>query len=277
MLPSGDACKSMVHASSWEPRPDNYKRNHTLVGAAAVHVSFAARPYDSTWKNWNSWLLPRVDGQYTGTTDEIFQWAACKWGLPDDLLRAIAVRESTWYQYETYPSGRCVLHFSCGDIPTATSAPLQTFCTGLAKYGYDYQRDYGAGICPETFGIVGIKSWQNPSWGQMADNQNGTFPFNRNSTAFAVDYIGAYLRGCYEGWITWLGPAGDLWGCVGSLVLRRLARHPRPELHLQRHHRAQQLHLARPVLAHQQTRLQHHLRLPRPRQALTAAAMHAAS
>ena len=37
---------------------------------------------------WDSWLLPRVDGQFEGTTDEIFQWAACKWGLPDDLLRA---------------------------------------------------------------------------------------------------------------------------------------------------------------------------------------------
>src|SRR5262249_20187555 len=74
--------------------------------------------------------------------------------------------------------------------------------------------DYSAGICPETFSIVGIKSWQAPSWGAMADNQNGTFPFNRDSTAFAVDYLGAYLRGCYEGWITWLRPAGDLWACV---------------------------------------------------------------
>jgi hypothetical protein len=97
------------------------------------------------------------------------------------------------------------------------------FCNGIARFGYDYQRDYGPGLCPQTFSIMGIKSWQAPSWGQMPDNQNGTFPFNRNSTAFAVDYIGGYLRGCYEGWITWLsdsGPgvyaAGDLWGCVGS-------------------------------------------------------------
>jgi len=43
----------------------------------------------------------------------------------DDLVRAIAVRESTWYQYETYPSGRCVLHYSCGDfVPTATADTL---------------------------------------------------------------------------------------------------------------------------------------------------------
>jgi hypothetical protein len=64
-------------------------------------------------------------------------------------------------------------------------------------------------------------SWQAPGWGQMPDNQNGTFPFNRDSTAFAADYYGSQIRGCFEGWVTWLhsqnpsyGP-GDLWGCVG--------------------------------------------------------------
>jgi hypothetical protein len=59
-------------------------------------------------------------------------------------------------------------------------------------------------------------SWEAPSWGEMSDNQNGAFPFNRDSTAFAVDYAASYLRGCYEGWVRWLAPAGDLWGCVGS-------------------------------------------------------------
>jgi hypothetical protein len=215
-LPSGAQCKSIVHSSTWEPRTVNTKRNHTLVDASAVHASLAARPYDDSFTNWNSWLIPRVDGQYEGTTDEIFQWGACKWGLPDDLIRAIAVQESTWYQYETYPSGRCVLYFSCGDIVDNPTAATQAYCNGIAKFGYDYQPDFGAGVCPETFGIVGVMSYQDPAWGPMKDNQNGTFPFNRDSTAFAVDYLGSFLRGCFEGWITWLGPSGDLWGCVGA-------------------------------------------------------------
>ena len=60
-------------------------------------------------------------------------------------------------------------------------------------------------------------SWQDPAWGAWPDNQNGTFPFNRDSTAFVVDYLGAYLRGCYEGWASWLTrTSGDLGGCVGS-------------------------------------------------------------
>jgi autotransporter family porin len=40
----------------------------------------------------------RVDGQFTGTTDEILQWAACKWGMNTDIVRAMAWQESSWRQ-----------------------------------------------------------------------------------------------------------------------------------------------------------------------------------
>lgn len=106
---------------------------------------------------------------------------------------------------------------------TAASATSRVFCTMLAGYGYDYQRDLGPGICPQTFSIVGLKSWQDPAWGVWPDNQNATFPFSRDSTAFAVDYLASQLRGCYEGWEWWLRgtgtrnyATGDLWGCVGA-------------------------------------------------------------
>ena len=213
-----------MHRSSWEPRPDNTRRNHVVPDPQAVHAAFAARPNGGVDSRWDSWLLPRVDGQFTGTTDEIFQWAACKWGLPDNVIRAVAYQESTWYQYLVYPSWhqRCVSYYGCGDFFRTSSSASVVFCNALARYGYDYQQDYGSGLCPQTFSILGIKSWQAPDWGQMPDNQNGTFPFNRNSTAFAADYYGAHIRGCFEGWISWLhdgnptyGP-GDLWGCVGN-------------------------------------------------------------
>lgn len=67
------------------------------------------------------------------------------------------------------------------------SSPNQatiTYCNGLAESGgHDYQKDYGTGICPETFSIAGVMDWEAPSWGVMPDNQNGA--------------------------------AGDIWGCVG--------------------------------------------------------------
>jgi hypothetical protein len=38
-------------------------------------------------------LFGRVDGNFTGTTDEIIQWTACKWGVDEDIVRAQAVVE----------------------------------------------------------------------------------------------------------------------------------------------------------------------------------------
>jgi hypothetical protein len=225
-LPSDARCSTLVHRSTWEPRRHNAGPNSRMPNVSAVHNAFAVRPVSTqgSYKHsWDTWLLQRVTGHFTGTTDEIFQWAACKWGISDNVLRAIAVRESTWYQYEVYPSGRCVTYWGCGDIPGTPTTATGAYCTAISRYGHDYQADYGAGICPETFSIAGVMSWQNPDWGRMRGNQNGTFPFNRNSTAFALDYLGAHLRGCDEGWEYWLdeaGPvpyaAGDLWGCVGS-------------------------------------------------------------
>jgi hypothetical protein len=225
-LPSGRLCKERVHRSTWEPRPQNAAPNHTVPAATAVAASFSARHRSmgaGTYaKRWDSWLLPRVKGNFTGTTDEIFQWAACKWGLKDNMLRGIAVRESTWFQYETYGSGRCVLDYGCGDMVSSSTYATKIYCDGLTTTGgYDYQADFGSGICPKTFSIAGVMSWDDPAWEApfpaWKDNQNGTFPFNRNSTAFAVDYVASYLRGCYEGWVKWLHPdGGDIWGCVGS-------------------------------------------------------------
>lgn len=227
-LPGEAACARRVRRSTWEPRPDNAVANATMPDVAAVHASFVARPvavqgaYD---ERWDTWLLQRVTGHFAGTTDEVFQWAACKWGLNDNLLRAMAVRESNWYQYLAYPSGRCTLNYGCGDEIAQPSRATQTYCATLARYGHDYREDYssGGGICPKTFGILGVMSWRDPLWGARKDNQNGTFPFNRNSTAFVADYVGSQLRGCYEGWEWWLRntgsrtyTAGQLWGCVGA-------------------------------------------------------------
>jgi hypothetical protein len=197
-------------------------------------------------------LLARVDGQFTGTTDEILQWAACKWGLPDDLIRADAVVESTWFQYLHFANdgsfggggGSCYWNRGCGDAFSSPTTDSTTYCQGIAGAGltsstvHDYQLDPVTssggypytpqrGMCPKTFSILGIMSWDNPAWEApypaYPGNQNGTFPFTRDSTAAAADYWGAYMRGCYEGWESWLKNTGagsyapgDIWGCIGS-------------------------------------------------------------
>lgn len=223
-LPDDATCADLVHRSSWEPRPENAGPNDTMPDPAQVRRSFEERPrsgagtYD---RRWDSWLLARVTGQHTGTTDENIQWAACKWGLADNLLRAIAIVESTWFQYLVDASGRCVEKRGCGDFFDQTSETSAAYCGGIGKHGHDYEQDYGPGQCPKTFSIVGVMSWQDPAWGPMPGHQNGTFPFNRDSTAFALDYLGGWLRGCMEGWIWWLtGRVTDktdrLPGCIGT-------------------------------------------------------------
>ncbi len=225
-LPSDAQCAAAVHRSAWEPRaePSQTAANNTLVNASAVHESFQSRPRSTlgTYNPlWDSYLLPRVDGQFSGTTDEILQWAACKWGLPDNLIRADAFVESTWFQAMTYPDQQCVTDYGCGDYFSSSSAASTTYCNDVAVLsGVNYQQWDGAGFCPQTFSILGVMSWWNPTWGfSWAGNQNGTFPFNHESTAFAADYWGAMIRGCYEGWQWELGAsytAGDLWGCIGA-------------------------------------------------------------
>jgi len=242
-----------------------------MPAPAAMAASFAARPRDqgNTYNAlWDTWLLQRVDGQFTGTTDEIFQWAACKWGLPDNLIRADAVEESTWFQYLHFPNaassgggggGSCYWNRGCGDAFSAPTSDSTTYCQGIAAAGvlssevHDYQLDpvttaggypYNptTGLCPKTFSILGIMSWDAPAWEitPYAGNQNGTFPFSRDSTAAAADYWGAYMRGCVNGWDYWLANTGpyagtsrgyqintstsvnsnfagdDIWGCIGS-------------------------------------------------------------
>lgn len=223
-----------MHYSTWEPRPTNFQENHTMPAVGAMAAAFATRPRGSEYDSrWDSWLLPRVSGRFTGTTDEIFQWAACKWGLSDNLLRGMAVRESTWFQVLHFTDGQCYWNRGCGDAFSGPNADTVTYCNGLATSGgHDYQTDTNsasagkypytpaAGMCPKTFSILGIMSWENPAWvapaPAYAQNQNGTFPFTRDSTAAAADYLAGYIRGCYNGWIHWLGPAGDMNGCVGA-------------------------------------------------------------
>lgn len=68
-------------------RPENAVPNSTVPTAAELSYFHANSdmPYQS-----------KVDGQYTGSTDDIIEWAANKWGLPEDVLRAVAVHESWW-------------------------------------------------------------------------------------------------------------------------------------------------------------------------------------
>jgi hypothetical protein len=189
-------CASQVRPMS-ELRSDNTTANNTTPSGT---VSWGTGLDSLTlWPADRS----RVTGQYTGTTDDIFQWAACKWGHDEDLLRAVAAQESWWHESEI------------GD-----------------KCGGDGSNGVG------SYGIMQIKNL-NCSGGM----DNGGWPDTQNETALNVDFYGAYIRACvdgaFQGWLydgtsvandissheSWndstpiTGDPGQdyvLWGCVGN-------------------------------------------------------------
>ena len=101
-LPGGDECVSRVRRDGWEPRPENGAQNAT-TGTQLI------LPADS-WTGYEAWhaMARRVDGDFTGTTDEIIQWASCKWGFDEDLTRAQAYIESGWVQATLGDAGHSV-------------------------------------------------------------------------------------------------------------------------------------------------------------------------
>ncbi|HEX3425549.1 MAG TPA: hypothetical protein VHT30_05420 [Acidimicrobiales bacterium] len=127
-----------------------------------------------------------MTGNFSGTTDEIIQWAACKWGFDENVVRAIAVTESNWNQSEL------------GDV-TSNQA--------LCPAGY-------TAPCPRSFGIHQV-TWNS--------DPVGSFPWSVKSTAFDLDVSLMVHRICFDGYMQWLTnigytayKAGDLWGCVGQ-------------------------------------------------------------
>jgi hypothetical protein len=135
-------------------------------------------------------LVKHVSGRFSGTTDEIIQWGAGKWGIPADVLRAVAVKESDWRQ-----NGR-------GDRRDGVNAKRYPAVSRI-----DTDSVY------ESLGLMQIK------WRSNGSLNPGTEPLRRRSTAFQVDYTAANLRYYYEGRCSWCRPgyaAGQEWESIGA-------------------------------------------------------------
>ncbi|HYO56165.1 hypothetical protein [Archangium sp.] len=126
-LPSGAECAGRVRRSSWEPRPENAQANQTR-GRSGVRVNGAS-------DGFNARFAGRIDGDFTGTTDEILQWGACKWGFDEDLVRSVAVVESWWRQSTVGDNGA-----SYGLLQVRSTVHAGTFplARDSSAYGVDY-------------------------------------------------------------------------------------------------------------------------------------------
>ena len=155
-------------------------------------------------------LAPRINGDFTGTTSEILRWAACKWGINQNIVFAQAAVESWWHQT------------TLGDWGTDAAA---------CPPGHGPGADGKPGQCPQSYGILQNRyPFEQASWPGIAD-----------STAMNADTAYAIWRSCYDGYETWLNnvphggtvPGRRRLGLRRALVRRALAHRPGPAVHRQ--------------------------------------------
>ncbi len=187
-LPSGAQCARWVLA---RPRKENKGANRGYNQTTGQQVGAAFFPAGDS-PQADRLLAPLINGDFTGTTSEILRWAACKWGINQNIVFAQAAVES-WWQQDTK-----------GDWGTDAAA---------CPPGHGLGQDGKPGRCPQSYGILQNRyPYEQASW-----------PAIGNSTAMNADTAYAIWRSCYNGYEVWLNNvprgeqyhAGDAWGCVG--------------------------------------------------------------
>ena len=153
--------------SIFEPRPENAEENDRVATPEELAIFHAQS--DMPYQRY-------VDGQFTGTTDEIIQWAAHKWGLPEDVMRATAVVKSWWDVDMVGDNGDSFGMFQ-EDAAAVSLLPAEEMRDSTA-----FNADYYGGIVRAYFD--GKQSWLNNP--DVAPDNNGRYA------------------------------AGDLWGSVGA-------------------------------------------------------------
>jgi hypothetical protein len=112
------------------PRSDSYCASQVEPMAENVAANDTANhTVPSGTVAWGPWaqrisFFQDVDGNFTGTTGEILEWAACKWGWDQSYAMAEAVIESTWRQSEVSGGSYGILQVKVsagGAAPSANS------------------------------------------------------------------------------------------------------------------------------------------------------------
>jgi hypothetical protein len=188
-LPSGALCAKLVDATPLAETKSGNRQYNSRTGGR-VGTKFLASDGPQAEK-----LAKRINGDFTGSTIDILRWAACKWGINQDIVFAQAAVES-WWQQDTLGGWTT----DRADCPPS-------------KPGNKLDQADKPGQCPVTWGILqntyqpGLTGW----------------PAIAGSTAMNADAAYAVWRSCYDGYETWLNTMprgsqyheGNVWGCVG--------------------------------------------------------------
>lgn len=138
-----------------------------------------------------------VDGNYSGTTDDLIRIAACKWGIDEDVIRAQLTNETKWHQDCAALHGGSTCN-DCGDYNNPAGDPSGLPVTPITPGGVFSALD-GVGI---RNGSPVVSPNHCDSWGIAQTKvyyQWATWPMIAYSTPFALDFRFAEMRACING------------------------------------------------------------------------------
>ncbi len=213
IVPMSSSAAATLVTHQPETRPYN-ARNYTIGGIAHIAANnyvptdaeisnFRTGQKDSSGRtnlqtNPYSAYVDGRPGLSNPSTDDLIQWAAHKWGIPEDWLRAQYVNESYWSQY------------GLGDRVTenATDYPLFPVQSRVPNTNSDVY---------ESMGITQVK------WRPNGSASLGTEPVRWESTAFNIDYQASAIRFYYDNpnnvrsaWGDTTYKACDQWNSIGG-------------------------------------------------------------
>jgi hypothetical protein len=122
------------------------------------------------------------DGLHDPSTDDLIQWAAHKWGIPENWLRAEYVLESYWSSYQL------------GDLETVSRR--------------DYERYPLQARVPRRLQVYQSLGITQVRWAPSGQVGAGTEPLRWESMAFNIDFQAAMVRFFYDN----PGGARKSWG-----------------------------------------------------------------
>jgi hypothetical protein len=206
-LPDGRQCAAEIPATP-ETIPGNAMFNHTTVTPAQL-AAFADSGYSFETLSSKA-QFARITGDYTGSTDMIMRWVACKYGIDEDVVRGQAWEESWWRQSQT------------GDRRNSRSECVQGKFNAL----WDTTISLANG---STIGCPGCcwTSWS--AWQTKVYYEWMTWPMIRDSTSFAGEFRFANTRSCINGdWSTYYANSRVFSGHTYAADVANYARDPSP-------------------------------------------------
>ncbi len=190
-LPSDQECAARVRRDPWEPRPENEVANNSTPPGPVPSRGWGDPRAEA--------LQARVTGAFTGTTDEIIQWASCKWGFDPDVTRAQAVQESNWVQRARGDGGVSFGLLQIKSVVWTGTAPWSSSSTA-------YNVDWSLGLrraCYEGY-MYGEYDSRGDLWGCIGVHFSGRW--KDDSALDYVDSVQRYLD--RRPWLEWPSPSG---------------------------------------------------------------------